>query len=111
MEYNKIDLAKYRTEAVDSIFTNKGVFLDGRPYIEECWSGCGCTMLTVFMPSNGFDVYDQWEPYLHLKKAPEDLRGYLEKQGYDLSNGAEIECFGADTDRLLSINKQVGIDD
>ena len=51
MEFNKIDLNKYRTEEVSSIFSREGIFSDGRPYITECWADYACTMLTNYIYS------------------------------------------------------------
>ena len=114
MQFNKIDLNKYRKEKVDSIFTNKDTFSDGRPYIVECWSGYGCTMHTIFTPSIGFEIFEKWNTKIQMDKLPTDIQTYLEKEGYKhdfFSKGVNLRCFGDETDKLLSINILVGIDD
>ena len=114
MKFNKIDLNKYRTEEVSSIFSREGVFSDGRPYIEECWADYGCTMLTIFIPSIGFEIFEKWNTNIYLEKLPIDIQVYLEKEGYEhdfFSKGVNFRCWGDETDKLLSINVLVGVDD
>jgi hypothetical protein len=114
MDFNKIDLNKYRTEEVTNIFSNEGAFSDGRPYIEECWAEDGCTMVTLFTPSVGFEIDAKWKKHLHFKKFPNEIKTYLEKEKYNpdfFSKGINLYCFGDEKDRLLSINILVGIND
>jgi len=114
MEFNKINLNKYRTEEVSSIFTKEGTFSDGRPYILECWAKEGCTMATLFIPSIGFEIFEEWNTDIYRDKLPTDIQAYLEKEGYEhdfFSKGVSLRCWGDDTDRLLSINVLIGIND
>ena len=114
VKFNKIDLNKYRTEEVSSIFTREGVFSDGRPYITECWAEEGCTMLTIFIPSVGFKIFEEWNTNINMNELPTDIQAYLEKEGYKrdfFSTAIFLHCFGDETDKLLSINILVGIND
>jgi len=114
MEFNKIDLNKYRIEEVSSIYSREGIFSDGRPYIEECWAEDGCTMVTIFIPSIGFEIFEKWNTNIRLDKLPADIQVYLEKEGYEydfFAKGTSILCWGDEIDKLLSINVLVGIDD
>lgn len=114
MKFNKIDLNKYRTEEVSSIYSREGVFSDGRPYIEECWAEDGCTMVTIFIPSIGFLIYEKWDTDIYLRKLPTDIQEYFEREGYEsnfFSKGISLRCFGDETDKLLSINVLIGIND
>ena len=112
-KFNKIDLNKYRTEEVSSIFTKEGVFSDGRPYIFECWSGYSRTMVTIFIPAIGFEIFDEWKENTLIRGLPTDIQAYLEKESYEhdfFSKGVNIFCFGNEADKLLSINVLIGID-
>jgi hypothetical protein len=108
MKFNKIDLNKYRTEEVSSLHVKEGVFSDGRPYIEECWIDYDwrCTVVTLFLPSVGFKIFDEWSEDIDLKEIPDDIQTYLEREGYKhdfFSKGVSLMCFGRE-DKLLSIN-------
>lgn len=113
MNYPKIDLNKYRTEEVVSIFSSEGVFSDGRPYIIECWAEEGCTMETIFTPAIGFDIYDEWSVDAYWIKMPDELLQFFLNEGYTksyFSKGVSVRFFGGE-DRILSINVLIGVDE
>lgn len=113
MEFTKIDLNKYRTEEVTSIFSNEGVFSDGRPYVIECWAEEGCTMETIFTPAIGFDIYNQWSKDACWRKLPDELMQFFLNEGYTqsyFSKGVSVRFFGGE-DRILSINVLIGVNE
>ena len=71
-------------------------------------------LLTIFIPSIGFEIFEEWDTNIHLDKLPTDIQAYLEKEGYEhdfFSKGISLWCWGDETDKLLSINVLVGVDD
>jgi hypothetical protein len=49
-----------------------------------------------------------------MNELPTDIQAYLEKEGYKhdfFSTSISLRCFGDETDKLLSINILVGIND
>ncbi|MDR1103284.1 MAG: hypothetical protein LBL42_05955 [Tannerella sp.] len=98
-------------EEVESISIRKGIFSDGRPFIEETWYE-DIYMLTVFMPPSGLKADDYFVLDEDLATVPpvyEEVRDCLIREGYRPwlfvdSARVSICCCGADDDRLLSIN-------
>lgn len=113
MKFAKIDLNKYRTEEVVNISSREGAFSDGRPYIIECWAEEGCTMETIFTPSNGFEIYNEWSVDAYWTKMPDELMQFFLNEGYSklyFSKGVTVRFFGGE-DRILSINVLIGVDE
>jgi hypothetical protein len=115
MKFSKIDLEKYRTVEVKSIFTRRGSLSDGRPYVVECWAEDHITMLTVYMSPIGFQIDAHYKLNTSFKNKEMfcDILEYLVSENIinKLPESVSAYCFGSEDDRIISINIFVGMDD
>lgn len=99
---------------MEILFSEKGSFSDGRPYVRMRWKSSGCTMHSFLFTAQGFDYENDWKEDALSHGIPQELLGYLTGEGVDpillREDSANIRCFGDPDERLIAVNIMVEYD-
>lgn len=99
---------------MEILFSEKGSFSDGRPYVRMRWKSSGCTMHSFLFTAQGFGYEKDWKEDALSHGIPQELLGYLTGEGVDpillREDSANIRCFGEPDERLIAVNIMVEYD-
>jgi hypothetical protein len=116
MPYSNVDLDKYRTEEVENIWSVRGIFSDGRPFLAEYWVEDRIYMMTFYFSPIDFEIDKEYEKGKSFEKSIyQDVLDYLRNENEsnrllvknvdDLCDKhISVWCFGSDNDRIISVN-------
>lgn len=115
MKFKELDLKRFQQDRrMEILFSEKGSFSDGRPYVRMRWKSSGCTMHSFLFTAQGFDYENDWKEDALSHGIPQELLGYLTGEGVDpillREDSANIRCFGEPDERLIAVNIMVEYD-
>ena len=115
MEFKELNLKRFQKDRkMEILFSEKGSFSDGRPYVRMRWKSSGCTMHSFLFTAQGFDYENDWKEDALSHGSPQELLGYLTGEGVDpillREDSANIRCFGEPDERLIAVNIMVEYD-
>ena len=115
MEFKELNLKRFQKDRkMEILFSEKGSFSDGRPYVRMRWKSSGCTMHSFLFTAQGFDYENDWKEDALSHGIPQELLGYLTGEGVDpillREDSANIRCFGEADERLIAVNIMVEYD-
>lgn len=115
MEFKELNLKRFQKDRkMEILFSEKGSFSDGRPYVRMRWKSSGCTMHSFLFTAQGFDYEKDWKEDALSHGIPQELLGYPTGEGVDpillREDSANIRCFGEPDERLIAVNIMVEYD-
>lgn len=115
MEFKELDLTRFQKDRkMEILFSEKGTFSDGRPYVRLGWKSSGCTMHSFLFTVQGFGYENDWKQDALSHGIPHELLVYLTGEGVDpillREDLANIRCFGEPDERLIAVNIMVECD-